>query len=572
MIKSKLKLYLSSLLLISLAVVVLLAFAGCGNKVEQIYVDNSHSPRLNYVQGQELDLERGILTAVIGGDGEESLIPMTDAGVSVTGYNKDTLGSQTLIVNYEGKTTTITVNVIPRITAEGFETGYFTDDAFKSNKGKLKVAKDDATTTLIAMDDPRVTLVSFDSSTPGEKTVTVRYSDGTNSYDCSFNVVVYDAATSTIDVVFPKKTNYGSHETHLDYTGGYLTIKGGAGGTLEKHVDITDAMTSGYDFSLVNATNTSDTQTVTITYLKQTFTYEIKISYSGVSKIKDQFETLKEVDLEAENLVLTEEEKKASWIAASEYFALKSDEKKYITEEDANTIIRIAAIAVSDLYKEELKNYEDTIVISAEAAMIVAKSYETTVRDLEKFKDSDELINRYSALLRSILKDYSDLTVMGEKKVGEVVFVMPEEFEKNLVGMLSHLTELHLLMADVPENWTEETLRIYEPQLYRIKVTIQNAPYYRGGQGNIYQILSDWRTKKDYFEIFYTYYLYCNEQYGEKEVVEQLLDNVPWPKKIDTWYGYWYNLTAMSQQFKESLSQQQPKNFMTDITPYMYYF
>ena len=235
MIKSKIKAYLSVLLLLTVTVACSFLLTGCGDEVEQIYVDNSYAPRLTYVLGQELDLSNGVITAIIGE--EESLVPMTDEGVTVTGYDKNTLGSQTLTVTYQEKTTTITVNVIPRLSAEGFETSYFTGDSFNADKGKVKVAKDDATTSMVTLNDPRVTIEGFDSSTAGEKTVTAKYSDGTNTYTCTFKVTVYDAATSTISIVYPKKTNYGSHETELDFTGGYITIKGGLKGNLEKHVD-----------------------------------------------------------------------------------------------------------------------------------------------------------------------------------------------------------------------------------------------------------------------------------------------------------------------------------------------
>ena len=41
-------------------------------------------------------------------------------------------------------TASFTVTVVPRITAEGFESSYFMGDAFNKNVGKLKVAGDDA--------------------------------------------------------------------------------------------------------------------------------------------------------------------------------------------------------------------------------------------------------------------------------------------------------------------------------------------------------------------------------------------------------------------------------------------
>ena len=119
----KTKLYTSVLVLLIFAIVGIFALTSCGGEeIEQIYVNSSHSPRLNYVEGQDLDLSKGILTVVI--DGAETLVPMTSAEVSVSGYDQNKIGEQTLTVSYREATTTIKVNVIKRTVAEGFEKGY----------------------------------------------------------------------------------------------------------------------------------------------------------------------------------------------------------------------------------------------------------------------------------------------------------------------------------------------------------------------------------------------------------------------------------------------------------------
>ena len=583
MTKSKTKVYLSVLLLIVALFSCAALFTSCGgDKVEQIYVDNSYAPRLTYVQGQELDLQNGIITAII--NGEESLIPMTDAGVTVTGYNRDSLGSQNLIVTYKEKTTSITVNVIPRLTVEGYETSYFTGDSIKTDKGKVKVAKDDATTTMVPLNDPRVTIEGFDSSTAGEKTVTAKYSDGSNTYTCTFSVTVYDAATSTITIVYPKKTNYGSHETELDFTGGYITIKGGANGKLEKHVDITKDMIApgSYDPTVVNADNPGDTQTITINYLGKTFEYTIRLKYSSVSMVKDNLEVIKKINLSAENLTLTDEEKNASWAAISEYFELKSSEKDMFSEEDVNTIIRVASIGVTELYREELKKYERTILVIGEGIQFVCDTYENTVADLAKLKDSSETLNLYASVLRTLLTEHADLSVRGDKLIKDEIFVMPENIQKDIVNILTHLISLHRDMCGIPEDWTVESLIALdndddknndaEPRLYRIRVDISANQYYKNGQGNIYKVLSNWRTKGDFFEIVYSYFLYCNDSYGGTDSVVDMLDTVPWPKTIDTWYGYWYTVMNIGASIEAGFKEDPAKVFMTDLTPYNFYF
>lgn len=587
MMKNKIKSYLSVLLLITLVITCALIFGACGkkNKVNQIYVDNARAPRLTYVQGQELDLQNGIITAIVGKKDEETLVPMTDGGVSVTGYDKNKLGTQNLIVSYEGQTTTITVTVIPRITAEGYETAYFTGDSFKTNKGKLKIAKDDATTFMVSMDDPRVSLVSFDSATAGQKTVTVKYTDGSNSYNCSFNAVVYDAATSKIDIVYPKKTNYGSHDTELDFTGGYITIKGGSNGKLEKLVDLSEAEVTGYDPTAVNVSNPTANQTITISYLGKTFEYTIRLKYSSVSIVQDHLATIKEIELDAENLTLTAAQKDASWQAISEYLDLKDAEKDLFSEDDINTIFRMASVCVTELYREELKNYERTINVTDEGVIFVCDSYENTVTDKAKLTDSSELINLYTSVLRYLLEDHADLVVRGDKKISDEVFVIPETAEKSIIDTLAHLISVYEHLSTIPDDWTVDTLKAMdndtnmnnwaEPRLYRARVDIATAPYYNSGQSYIYRLLSQWREKDDFFEIMYSYFLYCDYYEETEEAIQgvvSMLDTIPWPKTINTWYTYWYTVMNYSSSIEEAYKEDRSKLFLTDLTAYNFYF
>ncbi len=62
--------------------------------------------KTEYVKGEELDLTGLVVTAIFS-DGTE--IEITD--YSVSGYDKDIAGEQTITVTYEGKTATFTVTV-----------------------------------------------------------------------------------------------------------------------------------------------------------------------------------------------------------------------------------------------------------------------------------------------------------------------------------------------------------------------------------------------------------------------------------------------------------------------------
>ena len=134
--KNNRKMKTVSLALVLLLVACVAMLAGCNSKeVSDIAISSSDAPRLTYVQGQELDFSNGVLTVISGGS--ETAIPLTDPEVVITGYDKNTLGKQTVTVSYRESSTTIEVNVVARMVADGFKSNYFVGDVFDKTQGRL---------------------------------------------------------------------------------------------------------------------------------------------------------------------------------------------------------------------------------------------------------------------------------------------------------------------------------------------------------------------------------------------------------------------------------------------------
>lgn len=575
MIKNKLKLNASILLLLIIVVAGIIGLTGCGDKIEQIYITKNHSPRLNYVEGQDLDLSGGVLTVVV--DGEETLVSLTDEAVSVTGYDKNTLGEQTLTVSYDEFTTTFTVKVIARAVAEGFEKQYFLGDAFNAAKGKIRLAKDDATTFTVNLNAPGVTIQSFDSSTPGTKTVNVQYTDGTTTYNCSFNVEVYGA--SDVTIIFPDKKQYYSHDTGLDFAGGYLTVKAGVGGSIVRHVDITEDMVTGFDLSKVTEEHrtTPLTQKLTIKYLDKTFEFTIKITYSGVTVINGLMEKLKNVDLDADTITLTDEEAAAAVEAITEYYKLTNRHKQLIKEEDIHKLVRCSVGKVNELYLKALEE-ETTLTIYNGRVSFSAESYEDLARDVETLEDKKHIINVYAEILRDIQTDFPDLILTGETKVTDNIIVITEDVQGNIIDAFDHIVELHKLMSVVedgdkftaiPDNWTVDTLASYEDTILEAVDLITRETFLQSGLSGMYNLLSKWREKGDFFDIIYSYYLYSDkEEYTDEYIKTNVLAKLPMPAVVSQWYSYYYNAAYIAQL----LSANGTKLYLRDVTEYMYYY
>ena len=111
--KKTLNFRVAMILVLALSIAGMLLLAGCGkdgdggilggndggilggNDDVQIYVTKADMPRLQYVEGQALDLSDGRLT--IDTNGEISKLPLNDAKITVSGYDASQIGDQKII-------------------------------------------------------------------------------------------------------------------------------------------------------------------------------------------------------------------------------------------------------------------------------------------------------------------------------------------------------------------------------------------------------------------------------------------------------------------------------------------
>ena len=110
---------ISKLLILALLCAVCFVLFACGDKIDGIYFETE--PRKTFVQGQEFTLDNATLVAMA----KDKNKPVDMAGVTISGYNKDQIGQQTVTVTYEEQTVEIKVTVIPQIALEGITRDYF---------------------------------------------------------------------------------------------------------------------------------------------------------------------------------------------------------------------------------------------------------------------------------------------------------------------------------------------------------------------------------------------------------------------------------------------------------------
>ena len=566
----------SKQIVLMLAVILLIttAFlaASCDKKqndTTEIYITKSDLPRVDYVEGQDLDLSKGKLTVAV--NGEESKLPLTDPAITVTGYDSDVVGEQVLTVTYQEITTTFTVKVVERAVAQNYETKYFVGGEFDPQKGKIKITTDDGKSFLVNMNDSAVSLVSFDSSVAGTSTVTLLYNNGVNAYYCQFDVTVYEQ--SSIEFTPPTQVNYQSHYEGTDpnVNGGYFKVTS-ADSTLTANVPLTVSMIEGFDPSAATLEHkeTPLEQKVTVNYLGKQFYYNVYITFSPVSEVNYYANSVL-TDIEWEKAItdgLSEEQNAAAIAAITEYYGLSPADKARVSEETLAVIARAASIALTEEFYTEFATYSKSIQLNSDGNIYFMKSsYEETKADVARLNDPDEKINVYATLLRQVATDFGELYLTNDVAIKNFVFIYSADMEATFKAVLNHLVDVFTLVKDIPAEWNAEILKDYGDELVSAVMQMYSAGYYKSGSTGYYtNILSPWREKNDLFDIIYTYFLYDYEDSAEF-MANYMWGSMPMPGPLQDWYNGLKLCMSYSSVYKNYASA---GTYLADVSPYMY--
>ncbi len=183
----------------------------------------------------------------------------------VSGFRSDKAGTYTITVSYGGfqETYKITVEKKPSqlIITSMPKTSYIIADLLDVSGGRLRYEYNDGTFDEV---DLKADMVSgFLNSTAGTRTLTVRYGELICTYDVTFT----KAPVSAIEVsAMPANTKYNTGDP-LDITGAQITIL--YANNESETIPVSADMVSGYN------TNNPGTQTITISYMGHTATFEV---------------------------------------------------------------------------------------------------------------------------------------------------------------------------------------------------------------------------------------------------------------------------------------------------------
>ena len=235
------------------------------NVITSIGVDTQIDKKTYFV-GEELDLTGGkIVTNYLNGDAP--VINITSDMIS--GYNKNTAGTQTITVTHEGKTTAFTVEVIVNaVTSITVDTQitkktYYVGENLDITDGKIVVNYLNGESSVI--DITAAMISGYNKNNAATQTITITYEGKTTT----FTVLVKQDSIIEISMdKLPLRTDYILGET-FSALGGKIAVIYDSG--LIEYINLTLNMASGFD------SVSAGTKTITVTHVGFTTTFDVSV-------------------------------------------------------------------------------------------------------------------------------------------------------------------------------------------------------------------------------------------------------------------------------------------------------
>ena len=225
--------------------------------------------KTEYKYGEALDLTGGKVQKVMASGAQEPAVDLTDSSVTVSKYNANKAGKQTITVEYEGIQKTFEVTVVDpinKIELKGApKTEYKYGEEFDVSKLKLSISRASGETEIPVTSDM---IKNYNKNSLGQQQVTIEYEGNTIE---TITVQVVDYIQSVV-ITPPSKVSYNYGEA-LDLTGAVITKVMASTPDEPITINVTNDMISGYN------PNKLGIQDVTITYTDgKTYTQTFKVT------------------------------------------------------------------------------------------------------------------------------------------------------------------------------------------------------------------------------------------------------------------------------------------------------
>ena len=234
--------------------------------------------KTEYQYGESLDLTGGSVQKVMASGAAVAAVPLTDDSVTLSTFNPNQSGIQTIKVTYEGKTKTFDVNVKDTITGielQGIpETKYKYGEDFKISNLKLNIHKLSGDVTIPVTQDM---IKGYEKNKLGSQVVKIEYEGQTIT---TINVEVIDYVQSVI-ITPPSKVEYNYGES-LNLDGAKITKIMASNPSKPEEIIVTSSMISGHTSTKIGKQNVTITYVDDKTYTKD-FVVTVKDTISEIS-------------------------------------------------------------------------------------------------------------------------------------------------------------------------------------------------------------------------------------------------------------------------------------------------
>ena len=234
--------------------------------------------KTEYQYGESLDLTGGSVQKVMASGAAVAAVPLTDDSVTLSTFNPNQSGIQTIKVTYEGKTKTFDVNVKDTITGielQGIpETKYKYGEDFKISNLKLNIHKLSGDVTIPVTQDM---IKGYEKNKLGSQVVKIEYEGQTIT---TINVEVIDYVQSVI-ITPPSKVEYNYGES-LNLDRAKITKIMASNPSKPEEIIVTSSMISGYTSTKIGKQNVTITYVDDKTYTKD-FVVTVKDTISEIS-------------------------------------------------------------------------------------------------------------------------------------------------------------------------------------------------------------------------------------------------------------------------------------------------
>lgn len=546
--KKKMKKSLRILIVTLLLAIFAVSFVSCGKKKVELSV--KEAPQSVFVLGEEIDLSAGVLE--VNKKGNITTVKMDSEDVTVSGYDKNTLGTQTVTVSYMDKSVQFNVTVVERMQVTDFVADYLVGDTFDVSAGRVKITRNDGTNYTVMLKSDKVTVTGFDSATAGQKAVTVQYVSGNDTYTTNVNVNVHNV--EKVVLTPPTKLTYNSHDAGVEVAGGILTLSA-LDGKINKEIVVTADMIRDFDLSVVNKTNTPLDHTVNVEYDGKLYPYTIRIAYTTISEFKDNAHIVAGLDWSGTEAPEISEEQGNTALAMMElYLDMSPAEQTLLTLEETLNMARTAIVYGFDLWANDILEFEGAFGVEYGEFTLYADSREAIESAIVKLGDT----NRPIYTLYDVIYGIVDTFTNEEEGTGELVYgdtyfadyptIDPELFEE-LIGVFEYMLELDDVMDTVGADWRDDITK-YEKEINDVFNAIVDSDYYSYSYAHFIYCVSEWREANDAFDFLYDYF-YSLGQEGVDPIIQ--LANLRLPQQLEPILAHLYEAMSLLEDMSNPL-------------------